>query len=401
MSSASRIGSATTYATAIQNLSDRQNALVTLQQNMTSGLKINRASDDPTGAAQAERATTRIARIAADQRLLASQRDTIANAESTLGTSIGSLQSFRELVVSAGGGTLTPTDRGYIAQQLTSLRDEIFAASNTTDSNGTPLFSGLGSAATPFTNTQTVTFQGLSGQRVGGTATVSPTLDGQAAFMNVPTGNGTFTVATAAGNTGTVSADAGVVTSPGDITGHGYTVAFAVDAATKATTYTVTDTTLGTTAASGTYKDGGAIAFGGLSLTLKGVPAQGDRVDLAPSTRSDLFTTLDQTIAAIKNAGSSSGALPTQIAQSLSQIDAGLSRLQASRSLAGDILNQADRIKDSQAGRSDQLEAEKSSAQDLDMIKAVSEFSSQQTGYQAALSSYAQIQKLSLFNYIS
>ena len=36
-----------------------------------------------------------------------------------------------------------------------------------------------------------------------------------------------------------------------------------------------------------------------------------------------------------------------------------------------------------------------------DMIKAVSEFSSQQTGYQAALSSYAQIQKLSLFTYIS
>jgi flagellar hook-associated protein 3 FlgL len=35
------------------------------------------------------------------------------------------------------------------------------------------------------------------------------------------------------------------------------------------------------------------------------------------------------------------------------------------------------------------------------MIQAVSDFQRQQTGYSAALQSYAQIQKLSLFNYIS
>lgn len=401
MSINSRIGTANAYSAAVSNLSERQQSLVTLQQNMTSGKRINRTSDDPTSAAQAERANTRIARIAADQRLLASQRDTIATAESTLGSTISAVQSFRELVVSAGSGTLTPTDRGYIAQQLTSLRDEIFASSNKTDSNGTPLFSGLGSAATPFTNTQQVTFEGLSGQRVGGNTTVSPTLDGQAAFMNVPTGNGTFTVATGTANTGTASVDAGSVTSPSALTGHNYTIAFAVDATSGAKTYTVTDTTAGTTAATGNYKDGGAIAFDGMSLTMKGTPAAGDTVAIAPSTRSDLFSTLDKAIADIKNATTSSGALPTQIAQALTQIDSGLSRLQSARSLAGDILNQADRIKDGQDTRSDQLTAEKTAAEDLDMIKAVSDFTSQQTGYQAALSSYAQIQKLSLFTYIS
>ena len=40
-------------------------------------------------------------------------------------------------------------------------------------------------------------------------------------------------------------------------------------------------------------------------------------------------------------------------------------------------------------------------AKDMDMIKGVSQFQNQQTGYQAALQSYAQIQKLSLFNFIS
>ncbi|MCZ2497780.1 flagellar hook-associated protein 3 [Xylophilus sp. Kf1] len=401
MSTNSRVGTATSYATALQNLSQRQQGLVTLQQNMTSGLKINRTSDDPTGAAQAERAGTRIARIAADQRLLASQRDTIATAESTLGSTTEALQSFRELVVSAGSGTLTATDRASIAQQLTSLRDEIFASTNKTDSNGTPLFSGLGSAATPFTNTQTVQFDGLSGQRVGGGTTVSPTLDGQAAFMNVPSGNGTFTVATGRANIGTVSADAGSVTSPSLVTGHSYTVAFAVDATSGAKTYTVTDDTAGRVAATGAYKENGAIAFDGISMTVKGAPVAGDTLSIGASSRGDLFSTLDQTIAAIKGATANSGALPTQIAQSLSQIDAGMARVSSARSLAGDILNQADRIKDAQGSRTDQLKAEKSAAEDLDMIKAVSDFSNQQTGYQAALSSYAQIQKLSLFTYIS
>ena len=41
-----------------------------------------------------------------------------------------------------------------------------------------------------------------------------------------------------------------------------------------------------------------------------------------------------------------------------------------------------------------------SRAEDLDMIKGISDFENQQTGYQAALQTYASVQKLSLFNYI-
>ena len=35
------------------------------------------------------------------------------------------------------------------------------------------------------------------------------------------------------------------------------------------------------------------------------------------------------------------------------------------------------------------------------MVKGISDFTRIQTGYQAALQSYAQVQKLSLFNFIS
>ncbi len=401
----SRVGTASSYASAINNLQTRQSSLSQLQENLTSGKRVTRASDDPTSAAQAERATTRIARVASDQRALMAQRDTVAQAESTLGDTTDALQTFRQLVVNAGNGTLNASDRASIAQQLTTLRDQIFSYSNRQDSNGVPLFSGLGSIDAPFTNGNPVQFNGLGGQRNGGDAGVSPTIDGQGTFMSVPTGNGTFSVATGAGNTGGISSDTGQVPNPGAVLSHGYSIAFAVDPTTGAATYTVTDTTTNaapvTGASTGTYKSGQAISFDGISLAPKGIPANGDTLQVTPSSTSDLFAVMDQAIAGIRNAPSGTGALSTGLAQSLSQIDAGMARVQAARGFAGDMLNRADRISDSNTAKSTQAEGERSSAEDLDLIKGLSDFQNQQTGYSAALQSYAQIQKLSLFNFIS
>src|SRR5450830_604515 len=149
MTSFSRLGSSNTYDNALFNLSNRQSSLSQMQENLTSGKKVVRASDDPTGAAQAERALNRISRIATDQRALESQRSAITMAESTLGDVTDTLQSFRELVVSAGNGTHTAAERQTIAGQLSGLRDQIFALSNRTDANGQPLFGALGSTAVP------------------------------------------------------------------------------------------------------------------------------------------------------------------------------------------------------------------------------------------------------------
>ena len=71
------------------------------------------------------------------------------------------------------------------------------------------------------------------------------------------------------------------------------------------------------------------------------------------------------------------------------------------RGYAGELLNRADRITGDQEKRSIQLEGDRSRAEDLDMIQGISDFQNQQVGYEAALKSYAQVQKLSLFNFIS
>ena len=79
-----RMGSANAYDTALRAITERQATLANLQENLTAGKRVLRASDDPTAAAQAERAITRLERIKTDQRALESQRNAIAQAEGTL-----------------------------------------------------------------------------------------------------------------------------------------------------------------------------------------------------------------------------------------------------------------------------------------------------------------------------
>jgi len=397
-----RLGTYNSFDTATRNLTTRQNTLSSLQEHITAGKRVLRPSDDPTAAAQAERAQTRIARVDTDQRALAMQRNSITEAESTLGEANDAMQAFREKLVAAGNGAYNATDRASILQELTSLREQIFTYANRTDSNGIPLFSGLGSAAPPFVDATTgVQYAAIPGQRPNGEVSVTPTLDGEAAWMNVPTGNGVFAVDFGSTNTGTAWSDLGQVTDPSAITGDSYSIQFSVSAA-GVTTYDVTDTTSGSTVLSAQpYTAGQAIAFDGMSMMVKGAPASGDTFAVTPSVKSNVFAVLDKAIAGVKNAGTNVGTLTHGITQALTQIDAGMTRLQASRGLAGDLLNRVDRVDASQQTRSVQLEGDRSRAEDLDMIKALSDQANQQTGYQAALQSYAQIQKLSLFNYLS
>ena len=45
-------------------------------------------------------------------------------------------------------------------------------------------------------------------------------------------------------------------------------------------------------------------------------------------------------------------------------------------------------------------QTQRSLAEDLDMIQALSDFKARQTGYEAALGTYAMVQRMSLFQYL-
>ncbi|MBP9907460.1 MAG: flagellar hook-associated protein 3, partial [Rhodoferax sp.] len=135
----------------------------------------------------------------------------------------------------------------------------------------------------------------------------------------------------------------------------------------------------------------------GLSFTISGTPKLNDTVSI--DARPSIFSVLDDAISDIASAQNNNAATQA-VSQALHNIDIGMQRISAERGKAGDLLGRADRISANQETRSIELEADRSRAEDLDMVKGISDFQNQQTGYSAALQTYAQIQKLSLFNFI-
>lgn len=414
VSSLSRLGTANTYDSTLRNLSSRQAALSSLQEQLSSGKKINRPSDDPAGAAQAERATTRIERVATEQRALAAQRNTVAMTESTLGDATSALQSFRDLVVQAGNASLSPVERVSLAKEMTGLRDQLIGYANRVDTNGLPLFSGLSSALAPFVDSANgVNFNGIAGERASSDVAVPFTADGYSAWMNVATGNGVYIVSLGAANTGTAFSDVGVVTDPSaaSVAGFDHTIAFSVTGNPTVTTYTVTNNTAQTVSPGIPYVPGQPIVFDGMTVTVRGTPGNNDTLELKPSAiagpGTGVFGALDSAISGMfavgsstKGASSLNPSLHQSIARALAEIDAGMDRIQAARAKSGELLNRADRIGSILETRDIQLQGDKSRAEDIDMVKGISDFQNQQTAYSAALQTYAQVQKLSLFNYI-
>jgi len=84
----------------------------------------------------------------------------------------------------------------------------------------------------------------------------------------------------------------------------------------------------------------------------------------------------------------------------LSNLDSVLGRLLGARSTAGETLNRIDSISNRLDSTKLAAQTERSNAEDLDMVAAISDFQSKQGGFDAALKAYASVQRLSLFDFI-
>jgi len=270
---------------------------------------------------------------------------------------------------------------------------------NRPDGQGGYVFSGQGSGGAPFIDRPGgVAFQGVGGSVNVATDEPLPlTLDGGNVWLAANTGNGVFVTKNV--NSSNAWIDAGRVTAPDQVTSSTYDIQFSN--AGGNTTYSVLKD--GNTVSSGNaFTSGQNISVDGMSFAISGAPADGDDFRMTPSAKSlSVFDALDNAVAMLSQGGQGGPRVQQAVQDSLRDIDQCNSQISSARSFAGTTLQRLDGVK----GRLDATElsaqTSRSSAEDLDMVKALSSFNQQQTGYQAALQSYATIQKLSLFNYLN
>ena len=407
-----RVSSATRQDASVQELQKRQAELARAQTQLTSGKRISQPSDDPTGAARAERALIEELRGQATLRSVEASRNAMTLAESGLGDAVELAQTAREALVAAGNGSYSASERSALAVQLRELRSQLLNVANQQDGAGAYLFGGQGAQSAPFVDAVGGVISGSTGGQISASASdrLPLSVDGEQVWLHARTGNGVFATDGGAANTGSAWVDAGRVTNPSMLQGVPYELSFSTTAA-GALEYSVIDTSTGAAAndASGNpitakpFTAGKAITdIPGLSFAISGKPAAGDTFSITPSTPDlSVFDSLDRALAVLENPDANSGQVMQAVQGGLRDMDQALGHFQSTRAMLGETLNRLDGVESRAGARILSAQTTRSTAEDLDMVQAVSEFSSQQTGYQAALQSYSMVQKLSLFNYIS
>jgi flagellar hook-associated protein 3 FlgL len=396
-----RISTANTYDSTVDRLVKRQNELGEAQLQLTSGKRVNRPSDDPTAAGRAERALAATARIDAAQRGVDASRALMSQSESALGDAGELLQQAREALVAAGNGSYSDAERKIQADHLRGLRQQILAVANRSDGADGYLFAGQGSSQPPFLDAPGgVQYRGTGGEAlVAGSETLPISIDGAASWLSARTGNGVFETRTVT-STGNAWIDAGSVSDPAALTGSTYDVQFSVAAG--VTTYSVLKDGVATAQTNVAYSPGTAIQIDGMAVTISGAAANGDAFQLRPSTPTlSVFDVLDKAVTELSTPNRRGSQITQSNAENLRNIDQVMTRLQSTRATVGDTLNRIDGVTDRIGSLKLQAQQERSAAEDLDMVQAISDFQSKQSGYDAALKSYSMVQRLSLFQYLN
>ena len=115
-------------------------------EKLSTGLRINRASDDAAGLAVSERLRTQVRGLAMAKRNATDGIAMLNIAEGGLNEASELLQRMRELSVQSTNDTLTSTERTYTNQEYQNLASEIDRIVNTTQYNGQDLLTGTSSS---------------------------------------------------------------------------------------------------------------------------------------------------------------------------------------------------------------------------------------------------------------
>jgi len=177
---------------AFQNLrADMQG----IQEKISSGNKINRASDDPMGAVNLS--------AAKEQQMLIDQFTKNSDvafmrldlSDKTLSEFTSVLTRMTELGATAGNGIYDGFGHQAILQEMEQLFEVAVSLANTTDSLGRPLFSGRSSVDVPFSKNVdgSIEYHGDRGKhsvQISESLNVATGVDGGSTFMRIETENG-------------------------------------------------------------------------------------------------------------------------------------------------------------------------------------------------------------------
>ncbi|WP_206073911.1 MULTISPECIES: flagellin [unclassified Pseudarthrobacter] len=132
---------------AYRNLNNTQNDLSKSLEKLSSGLRINRASDDAAGLALSEGLRSQVGGLTVAARNAQDGIGVVQTAEGGLNEVHSILQRMRDLAVQAGNDSNNTDSRAAITTEATALTSELTRIAGSTDFNGAKLLNGTAGSA--------------------------------------------------------------------------------------------------------------------------------------------------------------------------------------------------------------------------------------------------------------
>lgn len=161
-----RISTAQYFETSAAKYQNNFSSIVKTQEQITSGVRIQSAGDDPVGAAQLLMLQQQKAMLGQYSTNMGSIKSSLSNQESVLESLNTAIQRGRELALQAGNGGYSDADRKSIASEIGEIEEQVLGLLNSKDPSGNYMFSGSKTLTPPYVrnNDGTYSYQGDDNQ---------------------------------------------------------------------------------------------------------------------------------------------------------------------------------------------------------------------------------------------
>jgi len=395
-----RMSTGMMFNQSVSTMLSGQSRLAHLRQQLSTGQRLLTAKDDPVSAGAAVELQRTLATLKQYEKNANLAQSRLGMQENALREAGQLMARVKELMIKATDGILALEDRQAIAGELGNIRESLISLANATDGNQRHLFAGAADEAAPFVKLDgRVVYRGDQMQRridIAPNTSVTDSIPGSEVFMRIRTGDGMIDAQAHPHNTGTgLLLDFSRSGNAGEFDGGTYRVEFDSEQ-----TWRVVDAH-GETIAEGAYASGEDIAFSGLRLRIEGQPAAGDVFEIGPAATNDVFSSLDEVIAALNQpavSAADTAALNNTLHAGLRNSGRISEHLVGMHAACGAQLAQMDTAADWRAANQVSLKTELSAIQDLDYFDTISQHELERTVLQAAQSVFLKMQGMSLFN---
>ncbi|WP_374260836.1 flagellar hook-associated protein FlgL [Zoogloea sp.] len=392
-----RVTTGMIYDNGVSQIQKQNARLLDTQQQVATGRRILRPSDDPVASARA----LEVSQSQSVNKLYAANQgyasDALKLVDSKLDAATDILTYVRTRAVESGNGAYSAKEQSAIGEDLAQQFDALLSIGNSKDSTGDYVFGGYRSNAEPFSGSLAagIQYQGDQGARtlqISASRNLPITSSGDEIFNTIHAPAGSAFALSSAANSGTGLVSGVALAS--SYNGHAYAVNVGSGPA-----YSVVDATTGAVVPAAASVSGTTttLSFGGVTLKLSGTPTAGDSYNV--STVASTFDVLGNFVGALK----SGNADATRFAglQTIAGMDATQESVSRVRSGVGSRMVEVETQQNINSNLDLQYTQTLSRLQDADYAQVVSDLTQQQTYLQAAQQSFLKVSNLSLFNYLN